>query len=63
VRQLCEASCAEVRNAHGILVSGAHRIEGEHVLLTEADREPIDDPFLSFREWWSEVDRRAFGDL
>jgi hypothetical protein len=39
------------------------RIEGDHVPLTEAEREHIDDPFASFREWWSEVDRRVFGDL
>jgi antitoxin PrlF len=38
-------------------------VEGDHVPLTEADREQIDDPFASFREWWSEADRRAFGDL
>jgi antitoxin PrlF len=41
----------------------ANRIEGEHVLLINGRRQPIDDPFASFREWWSEVDRRAFGDL
>jgi antitoxin PrlF len=40
-----------------------HGIEGEHVPLTEADRKPVDDPFASFSEWWSEVDRRAFTDL
>ncbi|HEX4616650.1 MAG TPA: transcriptional regulator [Stellaceae bacterium] len=40
-----------------------HRIEGDHVPLTEANREQIGDPFASFREWWSEADRRAFGDL
>jgi antitoxin PrlF len=38
-------------------------VRSEHVLLTKTEREPIDDPFASFREWWSEVDRRAFGDL
>jgi antitoxin PrlF len=41
----------------------AHGIECEHLPLTEADRKPIDDPFASFSEWWSEVDRRAFTDL
>jgi antitoxin PrlF len=41
----------------------AYRIEGEFVLLTKAEGERIDDPFAIFSEWWSEVDRRAFGDL
>jgi antitoxin PrlF len=41
----------------------AYRIEGGHPPLTDADRKPTDDPFVSFSEWWSEVDRRAFTDL
>ena len=41
----------------------AYRIEGDHVILTKAKREPIDDPFATFHEWSSEADRRAYGDL
>jgi antitoxin PrlF len=42
----------------------AYRIEGDHVILNNAKREPIDDdPFATFHEWSSEADRRAFGDL
>jgi antitoxin PrlF len=41
----------------------AYRIKGDHVVLTKARREPIDDPFATFHEWSSEADRRAYGDL
>jgi antitoxin PrlF len=41
----------------------AYRIGGDHVILTEAQRDPIDDPFTTFREWSSEADQRAYGDL
>ena len=41
----------------------AYRIEGDHVILTKAKREPIEDPFATFHEWSSEADRRAYGDL
>ena len=41
----------------------AYRIEGEHVILTKADRGPADDPFASFDEWSSEADRLGYTDL
>jgi hypothetical protein len=41
----------------------AYRIEGDHVILTKARRDPIDDSFATFREWSSEADQRAYGDL
>jgi antitoxin PrlF len=41
----------------------AYRIEGNHVILTKARRDPIDDLFVTFREWSSEADQRAYGDL
>jgi len=41
----------------------AYRIEGDHVILTKARREFIDDPFITFHEWSSESDQRAYGDL
>ena len=41
----------------------AYRIEGEHVILTKADRGPVDDPFATFGEWSSEADRLAYADL
>ena len=41
----------------------AYRIEGDHVILTKAKPEPIEDPFVTFHEWSSEADQRAYGDL
>ena len=41
----------------------AYRIEGDYVIVSKANREPIDDPFAAFNEWSSEADRRAYGDL
>ena len=41
----------------------AYRIEGEQVILTKADRGPVDDPFATFDEWSSEADRLAYADL
>jgi antitoxin PrlF len=41
----------------------AYRIESDHVVLTKAKREPIDDPFVTFSEWSSEADQRAYADL
>jgi antitoxin PrlF len=41
----------------------AYTIQGDHVILTKAKRDPIDDPFATFHEWSSEADRRAYGDL
>jgi antitoxin PrlF len=40
-----------------------YSIEGEHVILTKADRGPLDDPFTAFDEWDSEADRQAYADL
>jgi len=41
----------------------AYLIDGDHVILTKADRGPADDPFASFHEWSSEADRLAYADL
>ena len=41
----------------------AYAIEGDHVVLTRAPREPADDPFAVFSEWDSEADRRAYAEL
>ncbi len=40
-----------------------YTIEGDRVILTKADRTPVDDPFATFGEWSSDADRRAYGDL
>ncbi len=40
-----------------------YTIDGDRVLLTKADRGPIDDPFAAFNEWSSEADRQAYADL
>ena len=38
-------------------------IDGEQVVLTKANREPVDDPFEMFSEWSSEADRQGYADL
>jgi antitoxin PrlF len=40
-----------------------YTIEGDRVVLTKADRGPLDDPFVAFDEWDSEADRQAYADL
>jgi antitoxin PrlF len=40
-----------------------YSIEGERVILTKADRGPIEEPFAAFDEWASEADRQAYADL
>ncbi len=40
-----------------------YSIEGYRVLLTKADRGPIDNPFATFDEWSSEADRQGYADL
>jgi antitoxin PrlF len=54
-----------VRNALRLAAGDelAYRIDGEHVILTKADRGPADDPFATFDEWSSEADRLAYADL
>jgi antitoxin PrlF len=54
-----------VRNALR-LVEGdeiVYLIEGDRVVLSKANREPIDDPFATFSEWSSEADRVGYADL
>ncbi|WP_295449356.1 type II toxin-antitoxin system PrlF family antitoxin [uncultured Thiodictyon sp.] len=42
----------------------AYRLDGERVVLTKvAPAHPVDDPFRTFEEWYSEADARAYGDL
>jgi antitoxin PrlF len=41
----------------------AYSIEGDRVVLTKADRGPLDDPFAAFDEWDSAADRQAYADL
>ena len=42
----------------------AYTIEGERVILSKAKTDqPVDDPFRTFDEWDSEIDRNAYGDL
>jgi antitoxin PrlF len=40
-----------------------YSIEGNRVVLTKANREPVDDPFAAFSEWSSEADRQGYADL
>jgi antitoxin PrlF len=42
----------------------AYQIEGNRVILTRANQAgAADDPFLTFEEWDSEADRKAYGKL
>lgn len=41
----------------------AYVIEATGVLITRAGTIVEDDPFGSFKEWNSEADRKAYGDL
>ena len=41
----------------------AYVIEGDHVVLTKASRQVVDDPFATFSEWSSEADTRGYADL
>jgi antitoxin PrlF len=41
----------------------AYTIEGDHVILTKARSRHLDDPFVTFGEWASDNDRRAYADL
>jgi antitoxin PrlF len=40
-----------------------YRIEGDRVILSKAKRNSVENPFGTFREWSSEADERAYGDL
>jgi antitoxin PrlF len=40
-----------------------YAIEGDRVVLSKADRSPIDDPFATFSEWSSESDREGYAKL
>jgi len=54
-----------VRNALR-LVEGdeiAFTIDGDRVVLTKARPGKADDPFATFKEWSTDSDRRAYGDL
>jgi antitoxin PrlF len=41
----------------------AYEIQRGRVILTKASRPTGDDPFVTFREWDSEYDRRAYANL
>jgi antitoxin PrlF len=41
----------------------AYHIEGDHVILTKADRGAVEDPFGTFVEWSSGADREAYAGL
>lgn len=38
-------------------------IEEKRVILAKAQAETVDDPFVTFGEWDSAADRRAYADL
>jgi antitoxin PrlF len=40
-----------------------YAIKGDRVILTKADRSPVDDPFAAFSEWSSESDRGGYAGL
>jgi antitoxin PrlF len=56
---------APVRGALRLKVGDelVYRVEGDRVILTKGDRGPADNPFVTFDEWSSEADQRAYGEL
>ncbi len=40
-----------------------YAIEGDHVVLTRAKTEVMEDPFATFDEWNTEADRKAYESL
>lgn len=41
----------------------AYTITGDKVVMTKAELAPVDDPFVTFSEWDSEADRKAYAGL
>jgi antitoxin PrlF len=41
----------------------AYRIEGNRVILSKAEEEPVNDPFAMFSEWHSDADHDAYSKL
>ena len=41
----------------------AYTIERYRVILTKAERAPVDDPFATFTEWSSEADQAGYAEL
>jgi antitoxin PrlF len=41
----------------------AYAIEGDRVILTKAVPAKTEDPFVTFSEWSSEADERAYAEL
>jgi antitoxin PrlF len=54
-----------VRNALRLAAGDelVYTIEGDRVIVTKADRSPVDDPFATFSEWLSEADRQGYAKL
>lgn len=40
-----------------------YQIEGDRAILARAPADTVEDPFVTFEEWDSEADRKAFADL
>ena len=40
-----------------------YQIETDRVILTKAQRRPVEEPFAAFGEWASENDQKAYGRL
>jgi antitoxin PrlF len=41
----------------------AYQVEGNMAVLTKASDGPVDNPFVTFDEWGSEADRKAYAKL
>lgn len=41
----------------------AYKIDGDRVILTKVSSGTIEDPFVTFSEWDSEADRKAYAKL
>ena len=56
---------APVRTALGLKAGDklVYSVEGERVILTKGAPGPVDDPFATFKEWSSDADQQAYGEL
>ena len=40
-----------------------YQIDGDQVILKRQSHDPTEDPFVTFEEWGSEADHKAYGNL
>ena len=41
----------------------AYEIQDDRVIITKPKKQPVDDPFVTFTEWDSAADRKAYAEF